>query len=267
MSRSREEPRREKTWIALLLASVAGFVDSAGYIILNGLFTAHMSGNTARLGVFLGRGGIAAGIPLAAAVVLFVFGIALGTVVSELATRRGIQSIAAVVLGLQAILLAAFMVYGGVSASHELWSHPLRGFYVLAALAIISIGLQACALRQIAGRTVRTTYISGVLTNLAQELVNYLCWLHDGSHRAERSYLGEVLGLGSRQESRERTLLLTGIWGSYLVGAISGACTEQRLGSWAFAFPIVALGLAILADLWRPIHASRRTDRAGSANR
>ena len=37
------------------LAAVAGFVDVVSYISLN-VFTAHMSGNSARLGVYLSRG-------------------------------------------------------------------------------------------------------------------------------------------------------------------------------------------------------------------
>lgn len=260
MSKPREDQQgHEATWMALVLASVAGFVDAVGYVVLNGLFTAHMSGNTARLGVLLGHGDAPASIPqtalaLAAAISLFVFGIAVGTVVNELATRRGVRSIAAMVLGLQGLLLAIFMVYGAAAVGHALSVHSPRGFYVLAALAIVSIGLQACALRQIAGRTVRTTYISGVLTNLAQELVNYLFWLRDGAERPARSYLGDVLGLGSRRESGHRALLLGGIWSSYLFGAVSGAWTEQRLGPWALALPILALAITALADLRRPIH-------------
>lgn len=254
-----EDAMYERMWMALVLASVAGFVDAFGYVALRGLFTAHMSGNTAELGVLLGHGEVSAwpfpaALPLAAAVSLFVFGIAAGTVINELATRRGVRSIAAMVLGLQALLLAIFMFYSAAAVGQTLSVHSARGFYVLAALAIVSIGLQACALRQIAGRTVRTTYISGVLTNLAQELVNYLFWLRDGEDRAARSYLGDVLGLGSRRESGQRALLLGGISSSYLFGAVSGAWTEERLGPWALALPILALAITALADLRRPIH-------------
>lgn len=144
-SRSKEEVEREKTWLALVLASVAGFIDAVGYTTLDRLFVAHMSGNTARLGVFLGRGDFPAALPMVAAVTLFVLDIALGTVVGELATRRGVRSTAAVLLGLQAVLLAVFMAYGSlVLHGTSVNDHSLRGFYVLAALAIFSIGLSSC---------------------------------------------------------------------------------------------------------------------------
>jgi uncharacterized membrane protein YoaK (UPF0700 family) len=260
LSKPREdEYGRERMWIALVLASVAGFIDAVGYIMLNGLFTAHMSGNTARLGVLLGHGEalawpFPAALPLAAAISLFVFGIATGTVINELAARRGVRSIAAMVLGLQAVLLTIFMLYGAAAVGHTPSVHSARGFYVLSALAIVSIGLQACALRQVAGRSVRTTYISGVLTNLAQELVNYLFWLRDGEDRTVGSYLGDVLGLGSRRESGQRALLLGGISVSYLFGAVLGAWAEERLGPWALALPILALAITAIADLRRPVH-------------
>jgi uncharacterized membrane protein YoaK (UPF0700 family) len=42
--------------VSFPLAWVAGYVDAVGFLTLAGLFTAHMSGNTARLGVFVGDG-------------------------------------------------------------------------------------------------------------------------------------------------------------------------------------------------------------------
>lgn len=52
--------------------------------------------------------------------------------------------------------------------------HSPLSFYFLAALAIFSLGLQTCALKQVAGKMGRTAYVSGVLTNMTQEAVNYL---------------------------------------------------------------------------------------------
>jgi Protein of unknown function (DUF1275) len=42
--------------VAFPLAWVGGYVDAVGFLTLAGLFVAHMSGNTIRLGVFVGDG-------------------------------------------------------------------------------------------------------------------------------------------------------------------------------------------------------------------
>jgi uncharacterized membrane protein YoaK (UPF0700 family) len=44
--------------VAITLAAIAGWVDAVGFLVLFGLFTAHLSGNTARLGVELGQGNV-----------------------------------------------------------------------------------------------------------------------------------------------------------------------------------------------------------------
>src|ERR1035441_8151505 len=42
--------------VAITLAAIAGWVDAVGFLVLFGLFTAHLRGNTARLGVELRAG-------------------------------------------------------------------------------------------------------------------------------------------------------------------------------------------------------------------
>src|SRR4051794_6533376 len=100
--------------LALALAAIAGFVDAVGFVVLRGLFTAHMSGNAAQVGVRLGHGDPAAAVPLIVAVVLFVCGVALGASVDGIVKRMGMTPRTSFVIGLQVILVAAFMAYGEV---------------------------------------------------------------------------------------------------------------------------------------------------------
>ena len=71
-----------------LMAAAAGAVDAIGVLVLGGLFTAHMSGNTARLGLRLGRGLVELAVPIAVAVAAFVASIAAASLLGEAATRR-----------------------------------------------------------------------------------------------------------------------------------------------------------------------------------
>jgi uncharacterized membrane protein YoaK (UPF0700 family) len=259
-SRARRPREREQIAVALTLASVAGSVDAIGYLTLARLFTAHMSGNTARLGVDLGRGHFASALPLAGAVALFVAGIAGGTALAEVTARRRVRSVAAVVLALQALLLGGFLVYAEVAFDgHALPRRAGADFYLTSALAVLSMGVQLSVLQQVAGQTVRTTYVSGILTGFAQQAVNWLFWIRDGNTRDDRhSYLSHVLGLGGRSEARVRTLLLASVWCGYVTGAVVGSATDDHWGAWALALPLALLAAGIVVDLRRPIHLPGR---------
>ena len=224
--------------LAVVLATVAGFVDAVGFIVLHGLFTAHMSGNAAQVGVHLGQGGVQAAVPLLVAIALFVLGCGLGATLDELVRRAGVPSRDAPLLGLQALLVAAFMVYGNAEVgAGRAPDHELASFYVLAALAIVSIGVQAATLTQVGGETIRTAYISGVLTNLGQALALHLV----------------PAGRGFRRPPAWRTALLAAIALVYLAGATAGSLLHAHIGIWAMAAPLALLVLAAAADLVRPL--------------
>ncbi|HET8554406.1 MAG TPA: YoaK family protein [Rhodanobacteraceae bacterium] len=244
-----------KALIAWALAATAGFIDAVGYRTLQHLFTAHMSGNSARLGVFLGKLDLHAAIPMAVAVGLFVFGIAIATTLAELVSRRRAHSTMPLLLGVQMLLLAAFMGYGMyvIGVDGQVADHSLRGFYVLASLAIIAIGFQTCALQHAGGQRARTTYVSGMLTRFSQEFVNWLFWMHDGTGRSQESYLGRVLNASRRTESAARMLLFGGIWCAYLGGAVAGSYLDGRWQLWSLACPLIVLAVVIAVDQWWPL--------------
>ena len=240
--------------VAPALAAVAGFIDAVGFITLRGLFVAHMSGNSVKFGVSAGHGSLSAAAPAGIAVVLFVVGVAIGTVAAELAARRRIPSLAATVLTLQAALILAFMLYGEtILVGAHVRGRSLSGFYVLAALGVLSMGMQTAALRQLAGRTISTTYVTGVLTSLTQETTNYLFWLRDGQARDERhSFLGRVLKLGSRIDSRDRILVLGAVWIAYVAGGVLGSFFDSKIELWSLVAPLTVLLTLVSIDLWRP---------------
>lgn len=247
---------REKAALALMLPIVAGFIDAVGYLTLHHLFTAHMSGNSARLGVLVGQLNLASAVPMVAAVFLFIFGVAFATTLMEFATRRGVRSITALTLAVQAAMILVFMVYGStmIGPHGAVHDHSPQGFYVLAALAILSIGFQTCALQRVAGERTRTAYVSGMLTKFAQETVNWFFWLHDGGERRQPSYLSNALRGGSRQEASARAALFGGIWCFYICGAVAGSYTHSMWFLWSLACPLALLVVIIAVDIIRPIH-------------
>ncbi|EFH80629.1 hypothetical protein Krac_1244 [Ktedonobacter racemifer DSM 44963] len=53
-----------------------------------------------------------------------------------------------------------------------------------------------------------------------------------------------------QQASFRRLLLLSGIWGCYLVGAICGSALEQRMALTALVFPLCVLAVLIVIDVF-----------------
>jgi uncharacterized membrane protein YoaK (UPF0700 family) len=228
---------REKAWVALTLALVGGIVDAVGYITLLGVFIAHMSGNSAAMGAHFGQGKAAAGLARAAPIPLFVFGVALGAILIAALARRGVRSTAAAVLGLEATLLLTVMLLGDASLSGgKVTAQSGWTFYALVFLAATAMGLQTSALRRLGGKTVRTTFVTGMLTHLGEEAAKF------------------VVPASRPAASSSRLRLLAGIWVCYAAGAIFGGWAHDQWALNALVVPLLILAAVIAVDLVRPIH-------------
>src|SRR6201994_4766303 len=105
-------PAPFKMTIALLLSLNAGFVDTAGFLALQGLFTAHVTGNFVTLGASLVLGTSGAVAKLLALPVFCAVAIAVRLLSSAL-LRRQLPALK-IILSLKVVLLIA----GAVLAIH-----------------------------------------------------------------------------------------------------------------------------------------------------
>lgn len=247
--------KTERVWLALLLGWVGGYVDAVGFIALAHLFTAHMSGNSVGMGAYLGQGDWHEAARRATPIPFFVVGIAGGVALIEVARRAGVRAAMSVALALEAALLLAFRLYGAAYLrAQEIGAGAWR-FTLLVALLALAMGIQTAALQRVGRWSVRTTYITGMLTDLAQETVSYLFWLRD----RDRDRYGAPDANGDQlvrePPSLGRTLLLAGVWGIYIVGAVAGGLAMQRWDLNALALPLLALAAIIAVDVTRPIYA------------
>lgn len=263
MVRGRARTLDEQVAVALLLALVGGFVDGVGYVLLTQLFTAHMSGNSIAMAVHAGQGSWQEAFHRAFPIPLFFLGVIFGAALSEMLVRRGVRSSFAASLGLEALLLTLFMVYGK-SLLHGSQFEPATGplFYLLVALPALAIGMQNATLRRVGGAGVRTTYITGMLTSAGEELVVYLYWLRDRARRGRRWLL---LRLSPRQASFQKMLLHLGLWFCYVGGALGGVLAQQRWQLLCLLSPILCLYLLASVDLFWPIGGAR--DRIAAAQK
>ena len=242
---------REQSWAALLLAWVAAFSDAIGFLVLQQLGASFMSGNSMAMGVALGRLDWASVVQRGLPILTFFLGNMLGFLVLTQVGRWGIRSPFAVVFGFEAVCMLAFLLLG----THALEGgvippSPSGTFYLCLVLLTLAMGLQTATVRRAGGQGVRTTFVTGVLSDWAHAMTQYLSWLrqHSKEQRIRRAVRESM-----QQASFRHLLLLAGIWGCYVVGAICGSALELRMALSALAFPLCVLAVLIVLDVFWPL--------------
>lgn len=245
----------EKAVIAVALSWGAGVVDIVGYLSLHHAFVAHMTGNTVSSVLYgLDRNGPEL-LHRAAPIPAFFLGLLAGEVILESGKRRGRKHLAARALGLEAFCLAAFVALGllrsGASDNFPETSTPT--FVLLVGLIAVAMGVQSASLRKIGALTIFTTFITGTLTKLADDLACYLFWLRDRVKGRVRQRLGIALRLSPRQESFRAMVLLASLYLGYAAGSLVGAVGFHRWGVAIAAAPLGLVIAAVVVDLFRPM--------------
>jgi uncharacterized membrane protein YoaK (UPF0700 family) len=230
-------PKAPRPRIAVTLATIGGWVDAVGFLTLFGLFTAHLSGNTARLGVELGQGDASIALTYAVPIVAFLTAVVVGATFVVVRHERGTL---APLLAVETLLVATFMVLGTALRDAGDLSVRSPAYYGLAVIAVAAMGLQTAALRHVCDVSVNTTFITGMVTAFGEELV--------------MSARGDV-------DAPRRARIHGGLVAAYIVGAVSGSALETAWQLWSLAVPVVVL-VALTVVFGRPVRG-----RAVSATR
>ncbi|PTT13181.1 YoaK family protein [Caulobacter sp. HMWF025] len=141
--------------LAAALSGVAGYVDAIGFLKLGGFFVSFMSGNSTRLGVGLATGHLEAALTALVLIALFVAGVVLGALV---ANRAG-EGRRAMVMGLEALLLAT--AAGLISLGHD----PVG-----VAAMVLAMGAENAVFQRNGDVGVGLTYMTGALVKAGQRI-------------------------------------------------------------------------------------------------
>jgi uncharacterized membrane protein YoaK (UPF0700 family) len=216
----------KKTWLAALLSFNGGFVDTAGFIGLQGLFTAHVTGNFVTLGaalVFGTKGVIAKLIALPE----FILVIALARLAGAALTARGWPTLR-ILLVVKVLFLLAFFslaVTLGPFPDSDAPAALLTGFAAIAAMAI-----QNAVQRVHFAHLPPTTLMTGSTTQATLDAIDL------------------VRGVGGEQAVVIRTRLrglVTAIL-CFAAGCGLAAALYMTIGFWCLAVP-TAVGAAAAA--------------------
>jgi uncharacterized membrane protein YoaK (UPF0700 family) len=153
-----------------LIALTAGTasLDVTAFLRLGGVFASVMTSNLVFVGIAVVKTEAAFGIRCAVAILSFVVGVAVGSVIAEPSgdeNRLGTRPLSLLLTGDLAILVGYtvwWMIIGG---------HP-EGWTQVVLLGVIacSLGAQSAATRQLGNPNASTTYLTGTLTSLVSSL-------------------------------------------------------------------------------------------------
>lgn len=162
---SRSRSRTANVCLAAILAFAAGQVDVSGYLGLR-QFTSHMSGTTASLAAGLGTNPLALLSKTMVVLLSFLCGAVACALLVNFSRRRDRESQFALPLLLESLLLLVAAILG---------NHHQSDLGVVGLLAF-AMGLQNAIITKISDAEIRTTHVTGMVTDIGIEIGRALYW-------------------------------------------------------------------------------------------
>ena len=217
--------------LPFVLSVIAGATDTVGVLGLDGLFTAHITGNLVLLAARL-----VAGHPATVAYILsvpvFMLVLLAAGLVARVVERTGRSSLQPLLL-LQLLALTAFLL---LSVTAGPWRDPDAVFAIIAGMCGVAAMAVQNALAQIALRNTPTTAV--MTTNVTRLMLDFAAMLvgHEAADIAK---------------AKERALNTLPVAIGFAVGCALGAAAEAAIGLWSLMLP-TALALFACVIATRP---------------
>ena len=110
------------------------------------------------------------------------------------------------------------------------------------------------------GAVVRTTHLTGVVTDMGLEGVQFALWAWDKTRASRPGRRGRVMWVSQRHPSVLRLALLASIVGSFLFGVVAGTLAWHYLPQYARIAPVTFLLWILIVDWRKPIADVRELD-------
>ncbi len=207
-----------------------------------GSFTSHVTGSVGRFANDLANGHPAAAVSALSLATAFFFGAVGASLLLDMTGLRVPLRYCAA-LAVEGLLLLVFVFVAGLSRT----THP-RLLDAMAALLCAAMGLQNALVTRLSGATVRTTHLTGIVTDLGIETVRWYRWHHARLLNPPRA------SQPPRHRPDGRIALHLAITIAFVVGAAAGAILTARASRWAMCLPaaLAAAAAAFAALQARP---------------
>lgn len=234
---SPQRSKRTNYQLGALLAFVAGAINAGGFLAIN-RYTSHMSGIISAIGDDLALGNI---IPVIAGLVLlisFIGGAATTALLVNWGKRRQIRSQYALPLLLEVCVLLIFGLLGSNLSTYIQLKIPAIAFVLCYVM-----GLQNAIVTKMSNAEIRTTHMTGVITDMGLEIGRMFYW--NRSTVANQYHFVQV----NKQKLKLHALIL----GMFMTGALIGAIAFKRIG-YVSVLPIsISLTIIALSQIHRDI--------------
>ena len=235
--------------LGALLAFNAGAVNAGGFLVV-AMYTSHMTGFASLLADNLVLGNMTLVLGAVGALLAFTTGAAVTAIMVNWARQHGLRSEYALPLLLEAVLLLVFGLMGATLGRQTPFAVPLT---VL--LLSFTMGLQNALVSKISASQIRTTHMTGIVTDIGIELGKLFYWNRTGSPFESRV-----------RANRIKLRLLGTLLGAFIGGGIVGAAGFKYIGFvWVIPLALLLLGLCmppLYADLRRTLR--RKTLHQGT---
>ena len=220
---------RNNAILAGYLAVIAGFVNSGGFVLI-GSYTSHVTGSVGRMSTDVATGRAGAALSAALLVLGFFAGSFVASTVLESMAATRLARAYGIALLVEGLSLLSFVFLAGLSRL----THA-RALDAEAIILCLAMGMQNSLVTRLSGSVVRTTHLTGVVTDLGIEAARWYRW-----YIVRRRPLGEM-GPRLDRPSSARSLLLLTIVGAFVVGSIAGALVTIWASRWAMLAPAMGI--------------------------
>ncbi|MBC7941456.1 MAG: DUF1275 domain-containing protein [Chitinophagaceae bacterium] len=219
-------PRADRQ-LSLALAFVAGAINAGGFVAVQ-QYTSHMTGIVSAMADNVAVGAHALVWAGAGALLSFLSGAACSAMMVHFARRRQLRSEYALPLLLEAVLLLVFGILGA-------WLSTIEGPFIPVTVMLLCfvMGLQNAVITKLSRAEIRTTHITGVVTDIGIELGKLLYW--NGPRPAARPPV-------TANAERLRTLALLAT--CFFTGGVIGALGFTHVG-YLSTVPLAVLLIAL----------------------
>lgn len=209
----RERTTAANRHLGLALAGVAGATNAGGFLAVH-QYTSHVTGTVSALADSFALGTVTVALTSLASILAFMLGAMTSAILVNFARQRGWRSEFATPLLLEAALLLLFGL-AGAQLEH------VAGLFVSVTVLLLCflMGLQNAVITKISRAEIRTTHMTGIVTDIGIEL-GRLVYRNQASTPPERRVLAD----------RQRLGLLCALLGAFFFGGVVGGFGFQYIG-------------------------------------